>query len=430
MIKNMVIDTCTLLSDPDAIYAFEDNTVIIPIGVIEELDKFKKDQSELGRNARQVSRALDTLREAGDLSKGVKLPSNGILKVCYNGNLHSLYKEKNVDLHVIHIAQETLKNDPKTLCVIVTKDVNVRIRANALGLKAENYERGAMKKDELDKGYTTVEIDPDAFEELVSAKKVALEKVPQVKDLPANYYLVVKKIGEKNSILCRISRDRTVVKQLIKLPKELKIEAKNKEQSFLLDALLDKDIKLVSVVGKAGSGKTLLSVAVAHYLTITEGKYKRMLVSRPVYPMGKDIGFLPGDIDEKLSPYLAPIYDALDIIYNFKVSGQDILLENPLIVVEPLTYIRGRSIHDQILIVDEAQNLTKLEIKTIITRAGENTKIILTGDIDQIDNPYIDSLSNGLSIVMDAFRGSSLSAGLILEKGVRSPLAGEASDRL
>ena len=426
----MVLDTCTLLSDPDAIYAFEDNTVIIPIGVIEELDTFKKDQSELGRNARQVSRALDVLRETGDLHEGVKLPSGGILKVRYNGNLHSLYKEKNVDLHVIHIAQETLKNDPKTPCIIVTKDVNVRIRANALGLKAENYERGAIKKDELDKGYTTINIDVSTFEELVSAKKLALEKVPQVKDLPPNYYLIVKKEGDKNSLLAKVSHDKTVVKLLIHPPKELKIVAKNKEQSFLLDALLDKDIKLVMVAGKSGTGKTLLAVACAHYLTMVEKAYKRMLVSRPVCPMGKEMGFLPGEIEDKMLPWLSPIYDALDFIYNFKVSGRDIVLENPAIVIEPLAYIRGRSIHDQIMVIDESQNLSPLEVKTIITRAGENTKIILTGDICQIDSPYLDSLSNGLSVAMESFRGSSLAIGLRLEKGVRSALATEASEKL
>jgi PhoH-like ATPase len=431
-IKTYILDTNVLLQSPDSIYSFEDNNVIIPIGVIEELDKFKRDQTELGRNARQVSRSLDALRENGDLKSGVKLQNGGLLKVRYNGNLEGFYKEQNVDLHVIRIAQETVKHEPNIPCIIVTKDVNIRIRANALGLKAENYERNSIQRSELDKGYSEIQLDETDFEELIGKKQLAVEKVKQIqiKDLPSNYYLVVKKENEKNSILARINTDKTVIKKLISPPKDFFLSAKNKEQAFLLDALFDKDIKLVSVAGKAGSGKTLLSVAVGHYLTLIEKQYKRLLVSRPVYPMGKDIGFIPGEILDKLDPYLSPIYDALDIIYNYKSNGRDIILENPNIVVEPLTYIRGRSIHNQILLVDEAQNLTSLEIKTIITRAGENTKIVLTGDIEQIDNPYVDSLSNGLSIVMAAFRNSPLSTSLILEKGVRSLLAEAASKLL
>lgn len=433
MIKNYIIDTNVLLANPESIFKFEDNIVIIPIGVIEELDKFKKDMTELGRNARQVSRILDELREKGDLKEGVPL-GNGILKVRYNGNLKSFYKESNVDLHVIHIAQETVKRYPKDLCIIVSNDVNVRIRANALGLRAQKYEGGSIQKDEIEKGYSEIDIDEDLFNEFAKNKEISFDSISGLPNFPKvypNHYLTLFKNTDRKSLLGRINSDMTLVKRLIGSPKKIKLTPRNKEQSFLIDALMDRDIKLVSVAGKAGSGKTLLSTAIAYYLTVEEKEYKRMLVSRPIYPLGKDIGFLPGDLDEKLDPWMVPIYDAFDVINdNQAESGRDFVKKNPLIIVEPLTYIRGRSIHDQFLIVDEAQNLTPLEIKTIITRAGDGTKVVLTGDVQQIDNPYIDSLSNGLSVVMAAFRGSKIAAGLVLEKGVRSALAEEASNKL
>jgi PhoH-like ATPase len=430
VIKNYIIDTNVLLQDPNSIFNFEDNNVIIPIGVVEELDRFKKDMTELGRNARQVSRILDELREKGDLKEGVAL-GKGVLKVRYNGNLKSFYKEKNVDLHVIHIAQETIKKCPKEPCIIVSNDVNVRIRSNALGLKAQKYECGSVPKDEIEKGYSTVEVDEDLFNEFAKNKEFRISDIVNAPKIYPNYYLTVIKNTDKKSLLGRVNSDMTLVKRLIGCPKKTNLVPRNKEQSFLIDALMDNDIKLVSIAGKAGSGKTLLSTAIAYYLTVEEKEYKRMLVSRPIYPLGKDIGFLPGDLDEKLDPWMVPIYDAFDVINDNKAeSGRDFVKKNPLIIVEPLTYIRGRSIHDQFLIVDEAQNLTPLEIKTIITRAGDGTKVVLTGDVQQIDNPYIDSLSNGLSVVMAAFRGSKIATGLVLEKGVRSPLAEEAANKL
>lgn len=432
MIKNYIIDTNVLLQDPEAIFNFEDNNVIIPIGVIEELDKFKKDMTELGRNARQVSRTLDELRSKGDLRKGVPVGKGGTLQVKYNGNLASFYKEQNIDLHVIHIAQETTKNHLEMPCIIITKDVNIRIRADALGLKAENYENGTVAHCELDRGFIEVELEQNIFERFAKQKEFLVADIENFPKTVPNYYLVITKAGlDKKTILAKTTYDGEKITKLIHGPVKFSIRPQNREQSFLVDALLDEQIKLVSVVGKAGSGKTLLSTAMGYYLTIEKEVYKRLLVSRPVFPMGKDIGFLPGDIGEKLDPWMQPIYDAFDVINDHKhASGKEIVKKNPKIIVEPLTYIRGRSIHDQFLIVDEAQNLTPLEIKTIITRAGENTKIVLTGDIFQIDNPYVDMESNGLSVVMKAFRGSSLATGLMLEKGVRSALADEASNKL
>lgn len=430
MIKNYIIDTNVFLNNSDALFHFEDNNVIIPIGVIEELDRFKKDVTELGRNARQTSRHLDDLIEKGDLKEGVATKTGGKISVRYNGNLNLSYKEQNVDLHIINIAQEITKSEPEIPCIIVSRDTNVRIRANALGIKAQNYERDRVNKDDVDKGYSELELSNKNFEEIISEKEIDLEKCIDPALTFPNYYYIIKKAGDKKTILGRVNKEKTKIIRLMPFSTRLPIIPKNKEQNFLFDALLDKDIKLVAIAGKPGSGKTLVSVGIASYMTMVEKKYKRMLVSRPVYPMGKDIGFLPGELTEKLDPWMTPIYDAFDVINDNKSSGREYVKNHPQIVVEPLTYIRGRSIHDQILIVDEAQNLTTLELKTIISRAGENTKIILTGDIHQIDNPYIDSLSNGLSMVIAAFRGSSIATSLVLERCVRSELAEEAADRL
>ena len=429
MIKNYVLDTNILLLDPNAIFNFEDNTVIIPIGVIEELDKFKKDMTELGRNARETSRSLDQLRAKGNLKDGVKV-GEGTIKVCYNGNLKGYYKESNIDLHVIHIAQERIKLEPDIPCIIVSRDINVRIRADALGLNAESYESDKISHTDTDKGFSEIIVPDEAFLEYADKKKI--QKVELTKEpLPANHYLIIKSDeGERKSLLGRVNSSPDMVRKLISCGTKLSIIPKNKEQEFVIDALLDNSIKLVSIVGKAGCGKTLLAIAVGYYLTVMERRYKRLLVSRPIFPMGRDLGYLPGTLDEKLDPWMHPIYDAFDVLNkDDSKKGKD-MIDGINVVVEPLTYIRGRSIHDQFLIVDEAQNLTPLEIKTIITRAGEGTKVVLTGDVHQIDNPYIDSLSNGLSVVMAAMKGSSLAASIVMEKGVRSALAEEAANKL
>lgn len=430
MIKNYILDTNVLLQDPEAIYNFEDNTVIIPIGVIEELDKFKKDNNELGRNARQISRHLDELRVKGDLRHGITMPNGGTIKVRYNGNLESFYKEQNIDLHVIHIAQETIKKEATTPCIIVSRDINVRIRANALGLLAEDYEAGKVN-DDIDFGFKEIEVDIDVIVEMAEHKFIPVETNKIFRGYNPNYYFNLVNPENKRSILAKVSYDGQNIETLPHLPSKMFIRSKNREQTFVLDALLDPNINLVCISGKAGTGKTLLAVAAGYFLTEVEDKYDRLLVSRPVYPMGKDLGFLPGTLEEKLDPWMQPIYDSFDVINgNRNSSGKKLVADSSKITVEPLTYIRGRSIHRQFVIVDESQNLTPLEIKTIVTRAGEGTKIVLTGDVEQIDNPYVDKYSNGLSVVMDAFKDSSLSAHIIMTKGVRSKLAQEASKRI
>ena len=327
MIKNYVLDTNVLLLDPDAMFKFEDNNVIIPIGVIEELDKFKRDLTELGKNARHVSRALDILRQEGDLRDGVKV-GKGKLMVRYNGNLQSYYKETNVDLHVIHIAQKLVEQEPDIPCVIISRDINVRIRANALGFKAEGYESDRIPHSEIDCGYSEVIIEVKLFENLVSGQSVDLSSLAFDFDIYPNHYLVVHREGggPKSGLLARIDRYGEKVNKILTCPSGVGLKSKNKEQSFVLDALLDDDIKLVCIAGKAGSGKTIISVAVGYYLVVQERRYKRLLVSRPVFPMGRDIGYLPGDIGEKLDPWMTPIYDAFDVIKHDKeVSGRHLV---------------------------------------------------------------------------------------------------------
>ncbi len=433
MPKNFVLDTNVLLQDSDCLFQFDDNVVVIPIGVIEELDKFKKDNGELGRNARRVSRILDAAIGRGDLRHGVPInKKKGIVKVLYNGNLGSYDKEKNVDLHVIHIAEKLTKQEPENECIIISRDINVRIRANALGLKAGNYEATRIAKN-IDSGWCEVICPSDLIIDFLGSSKLPIDEI--VKYLPrkpvANYYLYLIDESKSKKALARISSDKQYLQSLIESPMAARIKTKNMEQAFLIDALMDESINLVCVSGKAGSGKTICSTAIGLYLSEVTNVYSRLLISRPVFPMGKDLGFLPGSIEEKLEPWMQPIYDAVEIISKKKgKSGKDIVQESSSIFVEPLTYIRGRSIHDQFMIIDESQNLCPLEVKTIITRAGEHTKIVLTGDVSQIDNPYVDALSNGLSVTIKKFIDCPISAYVSLEKGVRSPLSEEATNRL
>tara|TARA_R110000824_G_scaffold218435_3_gene405074 strand:+ start:4964 stop:6298 length:1335 start_codon:yes stop_codon:yes gene_type:complete len=444
MAKNYILDTNVLLTDATSIFKFEDNNVIIPIGVIEELDKFKKDMTELGRNAREVSRSLDDLRGQGDLRAGIKTDNGGTIAVKYNGNFDSYYKETNVDLHVIHLALKIKENDKDHNAIIVSRDINVRVRADALGLEAENYDTNVVEYKDLEGGYAEIYLDPVLFEELKERQEIPIKDIYDI-EFPKhpNYYYMVHDSSVHDSskndndcgdcgIMARMNPEGTAIRRLISCPQDLTIKPRNREQGFVVDALMDNDINLVAISGKAGTGKTILAVSVGMHLVETEKRYKRLLVSRPVFPMGRDLGFLPGDIEAKLDPWMQPIYDAFDVICqnNKNQSGREIVEQNHRIVVEPLTYIRGRSIHDQVLIVDEAQNLTPLELKTIITRAGDNTKIVLTGDINQIDNPYIDSMSNGLATVISAFKDSKLAAGIVMSKGERSALSEEATERM
>jgi PhoH-like ATPase len=450
--KNFIIDTNVLLQDPNAIYNFEEHTVIIPIGVIEELDKKKTNPDDLGFNSRTVSRQLDEFRKRGDLRAGVPisehLPEGGKVRVIYNGNLGTYRKENDVDFHVLHVAEQIKKAEPENECIVVSRDINVRLKANALGMESEDYDANKVCESVLlDEGFREIDVDRARYAAVALQNVVGVSVMFDDDDCPfPNCYLLVRGPDEKQELLAKISPCGTMVEVLPDLPTSLKISSKNKEQAFALDALLDPDVDLVCLVGKAGSGKTLLAVAAAVHQVEDRSYFEKILISRPIMPMGKDIGFLPGDIDEKLDPWMKPIYDSLEVIHrenkaegkpnNNKsqkakvLDGKKIAEQSGKIFIESLTHIRGRSIHRQFVIIDEAQNLSPLEIKTIITRAGDGTKIVLTGDVEQIDNPYVDSKSNGLSVVLEAFRDSGVGAHIILRDGVRSRLSEEATRRL
>lgn len=438
MRKAFVLDTNVLLFDPLAINKFGANDVIIPITVIEEIDRFKREMSENGRNARQFSRQMDTIRKQGALSEGVKLPNGAILVVELNtsGPLPSDLSADRPDNRILGTAMNMRKIAPKRPVVFVTKDTNLRIKADAMGLDAEDYDPTNVHTEELYSGVTTLNVDPEVVDEFYAHKKV------QLKDshLRANQYLILKdSMNPNHTAMGRYNKEIDCVVPLYKPAEGLwGIFPKNAEQSFAIDMLLNDEIKLVSLVGKAGTGKTLLAIAAGLAKTVDEGVFHRLLVSRPVFPLGKDIGFLPGDIEEKLNPWMQPIYDNIDFLFGAsQVKGRrgagkgcQELMNQGLLQIEPLTYIRGRSIPNQFMIVDESQNLTPHEIKTIITRAGDGTKIVLTGDCFQIDNPYVDSNNNGLAYVVERFKDESISGHISLFKGERSKLSELASNLL
>jgi PhoH-like ATPase len=437
MKKNYVLDTNVLLHDPEAIRCFEDNTVNVPITVIEEIDRFKKNGDEIGRNARQVSRFIDNLRVQGDLKQGIALDGGGSIRVLfgleYADRLPPELSVGKGDNRILAVCL-ALKEGEDLPVVFVTKDTNLRIKANALGIHAEDYERGKVQLDELYSGTAEVHVPRTSVDDLFKAG--GAEAPPDLYD--NQYACLVDESNPSHSALGRF-RSKTGRVEPLRLPKEpiWGIQPRNREQRYALDALLDEAVQLVTLVGKAGTGKTLLAIAAGLQKSVEEQVYKRLLVSRPIFPMGRDIGFLPGDVQEKLRPWMQPIFDNVDFLFagaegrdGRRTRGYQELMDMDMLALEPLTYIRGRSIPYQYLIVDEAQNLTPHEIKTIITRAGEGTKIVLTGDPYQIDNPYMDSTSNGLSYCVEKFKDQVIAAHVTLTKGERSPLAELAANLL
>ncbi|MEL6927813.1 MAG: PhoH family protein [Cyanobacteria bacterium J06600_6] len=438
MKKIFVIDTNVILHDPTALLRFEDNEIVIPIAVIEELDRFKKQPEMTGRNAREVARTLDKLRTEGDLISGVKLSNGGSLRVALSDRetLKTLPLELSGDIADNAILAVGMQCKQKCECpvVVVSKDTNLRIKADALGLNAEDYETDKVDVDELYTGTTEVLVSSEQIAEFFKAGSVTLER----DFLPNQDLTLVDSLNPSHTALGMVEGNSDKIIPLIALPKlgVSRIQPRNREQRFALNLLLQDSIKLVTLVGKAGTGKTLLAIAAGLQKVADEKLYNRLLISRPVVPMGNDIGFLPGDITEKLTPWMQPLYDNFDLIFGTQETGDhpgqwrrghQELIEMGMLQIEPLTYIRGRSIPQQFLIIDEAQNLTPHEVKTIITRAGEGTKVVLTGDPDQIDNPYIDAASNGLTYVVERFKHEPLAGHITLSRGERSGLAERAT---
>ncbi len=456
MKKNFVLDTNVLLHDPRAIFRFKDNTVIIPIYVIEEIDTFKRELSELGRNAREVSRILDKYRSQGSLGEGVSLDGGGMLKVSFatsDDASRFLHSEKKDNL-ILSAALDVQRREPKISCILITKDVNLRVRADVLGLDAENYEEEDLSSiEELYSGASEVEVPNEWIDGLhdegglaVELDELARRRTQKRSGVghgfyPNEYVWLRREDGPQNS-MGRLTIDKGddqmgVIWPLDRMHEKVwGISPRNKEQAYALDALLDDSIDLVTLIGKAGTGKTLLAIAAGLQKVTEEQRHHKLVVSRPVFPMGRDIGYLPGTVEEKLDPWMRPIFDNVEYLMGIshadRRSGQgaDELRSMGIIEIEPLTYIRGRSLPNLFMIVDEAQNLTPHEVKTVLTRVGEGTKIVLTGDPYQIDNPYVDSESNGLTYLVNRFKEQSVASTISLFKGERSQLAEMAANLL
>jgi PhoH-like ATPase len=438
MKKVFVLDTNVLLHDASAMLRFEDNTVILPMTIIEELDRFKKQPEITGRNARQASRTLDALRQQGHLVEGIPINENGLLRValCDRETLQQLPTELERDSgdNMILAVALQLKKQNDCSVVLVSKDTNVRIKADALGLDAEDYEAGKIDVDDLYTGMAEVTVKAEEIDRLFQYGGITLEG----DFLPNQALTLIDAANPSHTALAIVDGSHRKIVPLAKLPRGgvSRIQARNREQNFALELLLRDSVQLVTLVGKAGTGKTLLAIAAGLQKVADENIYTRLLISRPVVPMGKDIGYLPGDISDKLTPWMQPLYDNFDLIFgtqdpNSKPAhwrrGHEELIDRGILQIEALTYIRGRTIPKQFLIVDEAQNLTPHEVKTILTRAGEGTKVVLTGDPDQIDNPYVDAASNGLTYAVEKFKGEALAGHITLSKGERSLLAERAT---
>lgn len=439
MKKNYVLDTNVLLHDPQSIFKFEDNDLLIPIYVIEEIDTFKRDSGERGRNARTVVRNLDALREEGGcLSDGVPVGEGGTLRVHVPERkpvLSIALNPSSGDHAILQTALDLRDASPDRPTIFVTMDVSLRIRADALGLQTEGYENQTVDPGDLESAISEIVVSEKDLETFF--KTGALEPEEPV-SLPANSSVMLRGPGPHDRTgLARYDAKRGRYRALI-TPREgvAGIRPRNREQSFALDMLLDDSIQLVTLLGMAGTGKTLLALAAGLSRVVEDGAYSRLLISRPVMPMGRDIGFLPGDVDEKLGPWMQPLYDNLEFLLIAGGSkrrgyrGFEDLLDSGQIQVEPLTYIRGRSLPQQFVIVDEAQNLTPHEVKTVVTRCGEGTKIVLTGDPYQIDNPYVDATSNGLSVLADRLKNETIAGHIQLTKGERSELSNLAASKL
>ena len=429
--KVFVLDTSVLLYDPSSIFKFGKNIVQIPLVVIEELDRFKRDPNENGRNARTFSRYVDQLRKKGSIAEGVKLDNGGEFLISMSkgeGEHQHPYIDLSFNDNIILSCALEAKRAGREV-ILITRDINLRLKADVLGIRGDDYGAKNITLDEIYTGSRILDVAESRLLEFEKNRFLSLGDEER-EQICANEYIILQEKDHPNHrLLGRFSLKKRGVVPLVRRREGLwGVYPKNVEQEFAIDALLCEDMKLVSLTGKAGTGKTLLAIAAGLELSLNQQSYSRILISRPIMPVGRDIGFLPGDIKEKFSPWMQPVFDNLDFIFGKKVKTRDAtswesMMDQGVLYVEPLTYIRGRSIPHQYLLIDESQNLSPHEIKTIITRAGEGTKIVLTGDCEQVDSPYLDSINNGLTYCVEKFKGEDIKGHILLRKGERSALS-------
>lgn len=455
-VKHFVLDTNVLLHNPAALFMFDDNEVVIPFVVLEELDKFKKQNDDVGRNAREVIRHLDHLRGKGHLDEGVQWNGHGgrIRVEFTTDERHPWLSADRPDNHIINVAWSLTKQGKKA--VFITKDINARLKSDALGIQTEDFEAQKVDADRLYSGNVSITVPRELIDSLYDEKQLEISRLSEFLvqktadghvvpiELYANQYIQLRDaLDESHTGLARRLADTDHVIP-VHAPRKpvFGIMARNVQQIMAMDLLLDDEVKLVTMLGTAGTGKTLLALAAGMTKTVNEGRYDKLLVARPIMPMGRDIGYLPGSKDEKLEAWMQPIFDNLTYLMSTRAAGPQhaesktpehrikSLMDAGQLVLEPLTYIRGRSIPNQFMIVDEAQNLTPHEVKTIVSRVGDGTKIVLTGDVGQIDNPYLDSSSNGLSYTVERMKGEPIVGHITLARSERSVLASLAAAKL
>ncbi len=435
--KTYVLDTSVYLTDSNCINSFLNNDIVIPLKVLEEIDKHKKRQDSVGSQARATIRKLDQLRDKGSLSKGVRIDKGlGLVRVA---SYNPLCLPDDLDLEdsdnqIIATALSEQDIAPKSRkVVVVSRDINMRVKCDSLGLLTEDYhaEQVLENSDGLYTGRTEILVDEQDIDKFYNGQDIWIDK-NNYELHPNQFIMLISNSNEKKTALARfVNYNRPLKKILNSASRIWNTVARNKEQQFALELLMDPNVPVVSLVGKAGSGKTLLALAAGLEQTFSsECNYKKIVVTKPVEPVGKDIGFLPGTMEDKMLPWLAPIQDNLQFLMGDDKATLELYMEKGQIEVEAMTFIRGRSISNAFIVIDEVQNMTQHEIKTVLTRVGEGTKIVLTGDIEQIDNVYIDATNNGLSYVVERLKEENITGHVTLLKGERSKVATIAATKL
>ena len=429
--KTYVLDTNVYLTDASSIFKFGTNDILLPFKVLEEIDKHKKRQDAVGRNARMIIRTLDEIRAKGSLKKGAKISKGmGLIFARHQDTslLPEEFDKQDPDNIIISSALFENNNNGRRKVIVVTRDINMRIKCDALGIASEDYEVDQVlrENESLYSGMVKHLVDDQVIDLFYNGEGVYINE-DEAKINPHQFVMLISSNNDKRTAIAKFINYSQPLRKVVNYKDVWGIKPRNKEQSFALDLLMDPTVPVVSLVGAAGTGKTLCAIAAGLEQTLEAGNtkgptYKRLIVSRPIQPMGKDLGYLPGTLEEKMDPWLAPILDNLEFLMGSKKT-LDMYIDDGIIEIEALTYIRGRSIANAYIIIDESQQLTQHEIKTILTRIGENTKIILTGDVEQIDNVYVDEYSNGLTYVIEKFKYHDISGHIKMERGERSKVA-------